>query len=63
VARLAQDLNGVVNAGKYPETQTQTMAADAQAIFQANGSSRREAAAVSEAAKALSAEILHGAAK
>ncbi len=54
-ARLAQELDAVLNPGKYPQAKLPAIFADIQAMFQANGLSRTEASAIAESVKALSA--------
>ncbi len=61
--RLTQDLNAILNAANFPETQMNAILADVQAIFQANGVARKEAVAVHDAAKALVTEIRNGGAR
>jgi len=59
-ARLAQELDAVLNPGKYPQAKLDGIFADIQAIFQANGLNRVKAVALADDVKAISAEILRG---
>jgi hypothetical protein len=56
-ARLVQDLVGVLNGANISPSQTQAIAADVQAIFQANGLARNEAATIANDLKAVAGEI------
>lgn len=60
-ARLVQELDAVLNPGKYPQAQLGNIFADIQAIFQANGLSRSKATAIGDEVKAISAEVMKGA--
>ena len=62
-ARLVQELDAVLNPGKFPNAKLDGIFADVQAIFQANGMSRSKAAVLADNVKALSTEIQQGGAK
>lgn len=55
--RLLQDLHGALNGANLPATQMADIVSDTQAVFQANGVSRNNAAAVATDLKAVVAEI------
>ncbi|HWH70613.1 MAG TPA: hypothetical protein VNT26_14590 [Candidatus Sulfotelmatobacter sp.] len=52
-ARFAQELDAVLNPGKYPQARLEAIYQDIQATFQANNLNRTKAAALSEQVKAL----------
>ena len=52
-ARFAQELDAVLNPGKYPQAKMQAIFDDVQAIFQENGIDRKHAATIAEDVKAL----------
>ncbi|HVV02489.1 MAG TPA: hypothetical protein VHH88_14065, partial [Verrucomicrobiae bacterium] len=54
-ARLAQELDAVLNPSKYPSANIAGIFADIQAIFQQNGGDRHNAAKISDDVKALQA--------
>lgn len=62
-ARLAQELDAVLNPGKYPQAKLDGIYADVQAVFQENGMKRNAAVAIADDVKALSADIQKGGAK
>ena len=62
-ARLVQELDAVLNPGKYPQAKLDGIFSDIQAIFQENGLSRMKAVALSDSVKAMSTEIQQGGAK
>jgi hypothetical protein len=62
-SRLLQNLNAALNGASLPQSQMQAIAADIQAIFQANGGSRDRAVAVGNDVKAVGAEVQKTAAK
>jgi hypothetical protein len=62
-ARLAQNLDAILNPAKYPQAKWDGIYADVQAIFQDNALSRKNAMAIAEEAKALAREIQSGVAK
>jgi hypothetical protein len=56
-SRLLQDLNGAFNPANVQPTQMQDIFSDVQAIFQSNGSTRKEAVAIADDVKAITGEI------
>jgi len=61
--RLVQELDAVLNPGKYPQAKLDGIFSDVQAIFQENGLGRTKAVALADSVKAMSAEIQQGGAK
>src|SRR5262249_36936874 len=59
-SRLTQELDAVLNPGKYPQAKLDGIFADVQAIFQENGLSRSRAVAIVDALKKVSEEIRGG---
>jgi len=59
-ARFVQELDAVLNPGKYPSAKLDGIFADIQAIFQENGLSRSKAVVIADDIKAISAEIQKG---
>jgi len=59
-ARLVQELDAVLNPGKYPQAKLEGIFADIQAIFQENGLSRNKAVVIADDVKAISAQIQKG---
>lgn len=55
-ARFVQEIDAVLNPGKYPQAHMDAIFADMQAIFQADGTTRRNAVKISDDAKTLAAE-------
>jgi len=47
----------VLNPAKYPQAKMDGIFTDIQAIFQANGNSRKTSAMISDDVKALAAEV------
>jgi hypothetical protein len=62
-ARLAQEMDAVLNPGKYPQAKLDGIFNDVQAIFQDNGLHRTKAVAISDALKAMSTEVRNGGAR
>ncbi len=62
-ARLVQELDAVLNPGKYPGAKLDGIFNDIQAIFQENGLTRMKAVALADSVKAMSTEIQQGGAK
>lgn len=62
-ARLAQELDAVLNPGKYPQARLDGIFNDIQAIFQENGASRTRAVAIADSVRAMSGEVQQGGAK
>jgi hypothetical protein len=62
-ARLVQELDAVLNPGKYPQAKLDGIFADVQAIFQDQGLMRPKAVALADGVKAMSADIQKGGAK
>ena len=62
-SRLLQDLNAALNPATIKADQMQEIISDVQAIFQTNGSTRKEAVLISEDVKALAGELQKTAAK
>ncbi len=60
LARLTQELDAILNPGKYPQAKPDGIFADVQAIFQDNGLKRNKAVEISEAVKAMAAEVRAG---
>jgi len=56
-SRLVQDLNGALNPGNLQPTQMQDIVSDVQAVFQTAGVSRKDAVAIGDDVKAISAEL------
>ena len=56
-ARLAQELDAVINPSKYPQAKMQAIFEDVQAIFQASGVARKDAVVIAEDVKALAAAV------
>jgi len=54
--RLVSDLAVVLNPAKYSAGQIQAVCNDVQAIFQANGTARRDAVKIADQVKAVAAE-------
>lgn len=52
-SRLALELDAILNPAKYPKSNPSGIFSDIQATFQANGSDRRQAVAISEDFKGL----------
>ena len=61
--RLVQELDAVLNPGKYPQAKLEGIFSDIQAIFQENGLNRMKAVALADSVKAMSAEIQQGGVK
>ena len=59
-ARFVQELDAVLNPGKYPQAKLEGIIADIQAIFQDNGLNRNKAVTIAEDVKAIAAEIQKG---
>lgn len=59
-ARLVQELDAVLNPGKYPQAKLDGIFSDVQAIFQENGLNRMKAVALADSVKAMSWEIQRG---
>ena len=59
-ARFIQELDAVLNPGKYPQAKVDGILRDIQAIFQENGLARMKAVAISDDVKAIAAEIQKG---
>jgi len=59
-ARLTQELDAVLNPGKYPQAKLDGIFADIQAIFQENGLARSRAVAIAGDVKKISEEIRGG---
>ncbi len=59
-ARFVQELDAVLNPGKYPQARLEGIIKDIQAIFQDNGLARVKAVAIANDVQALSAEIQKG---
>jgi len=62
-ARLVQELDAVLNPGKYPGAKLDGIFSDIQAIFQENGLTRMKAVELANSVKAMSTEIQQGGAK
>ena len=62
-SRLVQNLSAALNPGAYKADQMQEIISDIQAVFQSNGSTRKEALAIADDVKALTAELQRTAAK
>lgn len=52
-SRLGMELDAILNPSKYPKSNPAGIFSDIQATFQANGSDRKQALAISEDVKAL----------
>jgi hypothetical protein len=52
-SRLAMELDAILNPAKYPKSNPTGIFSDIQATFQANGSDRKQAVAISEDVKGL----------
>jgi len=61
--RLLQNLNAVLNPGRFSKAQMDDVVGDIQAIFQANGLPRKDAAKISASAQTVASEARSGAAK
>jgi hypothetical protein len=59
-ARFIQELDAMLNPGKYPQAKPEKIIEDIQAIFHENGLARMKAAAIAEDVQKLSAEIRKG---
>ena len=59
-ARFVQELDAVLNPGKYPLAKLDGILRDIQAIFQENGLTRMKALAIADDVKAIAAEIQKG---
>ena len=59
-ARLTQELDAVLNPGKYPQAKFDRIFADVQAIFQENGLARNKAVAIADDVKKVSEEVRGG---
>jgi hypothetical protein len=59
-ARFVQELDAVLNPGKYPQAKIDGIIRDVQAIFQENGLARMKAVAIAEDVKTLAMEIQKG---
>ncbi len=55
-ARFVQELEAVLNPGKYPQARMEAIFTDVQAIFQADGTARRNAVKIADDVKVLAAE-------
>ena len=62
-ARLVQELDAVLNPGKYPQAKLDGIYGHILAMFQENGLSRSNATAIVDDVKAISGEIQAGGAK
>lgn len=62
-ARFTQELDAVLNPGKYPQAKLDGILRDVQAIFQENGSKRAQAVVIAEDVKAIATEVQNGGAK
>jgi len=62
-SRLVQELDAVLNPGKYPAAKLDGIFNDIQAIFQENGAMRSRAVALADGVKGMSSEIQQGGAK
>ena len=56
-ARLAQNLDGLLNPARYPQARKQAIVDDIQTIFQAGGMVRSRAQVLGQAAKAVADEV------
>jgi hypothetical protein len=61
-ARFVQELDAVLNPGKYPQAKMQAIFDDVQAIFQADGLPRKDAVRIADSVKTLAAEVQNPAA-
>jgi hypothetical protein len=59
-ARFVQELDAVLNPGKYPQARLEGIIKDIQAIFQDNGLARVKAVAIANDVQAISSEIQKG---
>ncbi|HZR18068.1 MAG TPA: hypothetical protein VFE51_12305, partial [Verrucomicrobiae bacterium] len=59
-ARFVQELDAVLNPGKYPQARLDGIIKDIQAIFQDNGLARMKAVAIANDVQALATEIQKG---
>lgn len=59
-ARFVQELDAVLNPGKYPQAKVDGIIRDVQAIFQENGLARIKAVAIADDVKAIATEIQKG---
>jgi hypothetical protein len=59
-ARFVQELDAVLNPGKYPQAKIDGIIKDIQAIFQENGLARMKAMAIADDVKAIANEIQKG---
>lgn len=59
-ARFVQELDAILNPGKYPQARPEGIIKDIQAIFQDNGLSRTKAVAISDDVQRLASEIQKG---
>lgn len=55
-ARLVQEIDAVLNPGKYPQAKMDAIFSDVQAIFQADGNPRKAAVKISDDTRKLAAE-------
>ncbi len=62
-ARLARELDAVLNPGKYPGAKLDGIFNDIQAIFQANGVNRTQAVGLADSVRKMSNEVQQGGAK
>jgi hypothetical protein len=59
-ARFVQELDAVLNPGKYPQAKLEGILKDIQAIFQENGLARQKAVAIADDVRAMATEIQKG---
>jgi hypothetical protein len=59
-ARFVQELDAVLNPGKYPQAKLDGIIRDVQAIFQDNGLARMKAVAIADDVKTIAAEVQKG---
>ena len=59
-ARFVQELDAVLNPGKYPQAKVDRIIQDIQAIFQDNGLARMKALAIANDVQAIAADIQKG---
>lgn len=59
-ARFVQELDAVLNPGKYPQAKLDGIIRDVQAIFQENGLARMKAVVIADDVKAIADEIQKG---
>jgi len=63
LARFTQELDAILNPGKYPQAKKDAIFTDMQAIFQDNGLNRTKASAIVDDVKMMSADISRGGAR